>query len=165
MKNNEKPWKTVKNQPGTMKNHNHHWIWVSWAKWSFFVSHRQTLHHNIYIIKMKKIAFPPNSFFFLIITSVQGNHWECLIIKKRLSRLYDPLSTAIIAILRTFHFLGKFKRYHLLPLNLIFMKVLIVERRLMELSWRETSTQISSCRNLVPIIMIAAKSCDSQHIL
>ena len=32
------PRKIMKNQPGTMKNHNHHWIWVSWAKWSFFVT-------------------------------------------------------------------------------------------------------------------------------
>ena len=39
----------MKNQPGTMKNHNHHWIWVSWAKWSFFVTDRQLLLYiNLY---------------------------------------------------------------------------------------------------------------------
>ena len=132
---------------------------------SYIMSPPNTTIINIIIIKIQQREDRPPFKLFLTITSVQGNHWECLIIKKRLSRLYNPLSTTIIAILRTFHFWGKFKKYHLLPFNLIFMKVLIVERRLMQTLWRETSTQISSCRNPVPIIMIAAKSCDSQHIL
>ena len=132
---------------------------------SYIMSPPNTTIINIIIIKIQQREDRPPFKLFLTITSVHGNHWECVIIKKRLSRLDNPLSTAIIAILRTFHFWGKLKKYHLLPLSLIFMKVLIVERRLMQTSWRETSTQISSCRNPVPIIMIAAKSCDSQHIL
>ena len=59
METNQKPWNHLEkhgNQPKTMENHEttlrhfHGWQTGLLRKWSFFVTDRQTLHHNIYII-------------------------------------------------------------------------------------------------------------------
>ena len=56
MENHETTLKKHGNQPKTKKNHEttlrhfHGWQTDLLRKWSFFVTHTQTLHHNIYII-------------------------------------------------------------------------------------------------------------------
>ena len=84
-KNHDKPWNHLETME-TNQNHEKPWIYLEktrkpqtglLGKWSFFVTHTQTLHHNIYIVIILTMIIEIFTFWHVVecdISRRRGNH-------------------------------------------------------------------------------------------